>query len=148
METIFKKNNGIGHWLESLLNGIPFLRKVLLIDACQSGEVDKDEVEQLANFTETIGDVVFRNSGAGVQEKKVGLKSMIELMAEMYTDLRKGKGATVISSSSGYEFAMESEQWKNGLFTYCLLHGLKDMDADLNKDGAIMLSELKKYLYL
>jgi WD40 repeat protein len=143
------QNKGIAYEdLESLLDGIPSLRKVLFIDACHSGEVDKDEVEQLANFTESNGDIVFRNSGAGVQEKKVGLKSMNELMAEMYTDLRKGTGASVISSSGGYEFSMESEQWKNGLFTYCLLHGLKDMDADLNKDGSIMLSELQKYLYV
>jgi len=41
---------------------------------------------------------------------------------------------------------MESGNWKNGLFTYCLLQGLESMDADLNNDGEIWLSELQKYV--
>ncbi|MBN2683400.1 MAG: hypothetical protein JXR58_12895 [Bacteroidales bacterium] len=44
------------------------------------------------------------------------------------------------------EFAMESGEWKNGLFTYCLINGLQSKAADLNKDGKIMLSELQKYV--
>jgi hypothetical protein len=41
---------------------------------------------------------------------------------------------------------MEGDQWKNGLFTYSFLHGLESKEADLNKDGKIMLSELEVYL--
>jgi hypothetical protein len=41
---------------------------------------------------------------------------------------------------------MESDKWKNGLFTYCLLLGLKNGNADMNKDGAIMLLELQAYV--
>jgi hypothetical protein len=67
-------------------------------------------------------------------------------MAELFTDLRKGTGATVISSAGGAEFAMESNEWKNGLFTYCLLNGLKNKKADLNRNGEIVLSELQIYL--
>jgi len=42
---------------------------------------------------------------------------------------------------------MESDQWKNGLFTYCLLSGIKDMSSDVNKDGMILLSEIQDYVY-
>jgi hypothetical protein len=41
---------------------------------------------------------------------------------------------------------MESGEWKNGLFTYCLINGIQTKEADLNKDGKIMLSELQKYV--
>ena len=132
--------------LESLVDGIAPLKKVLFLDACHSGEVDKDEVEQLAMQTTNTGDVKFRAAGAGIQKKNLGLKTTSELMGELFTDLRRGTGATVISSAGGAEYAMESDQWKNGLFTYCLLHGLKDKAADANKNGQIMLSELQQYL--
>ena len=50
-----------------------------------------------------------------------------------------------VTTYSGAEFAMESNEWKNGLFTYCLLFGLHNGSADLDKDGKIMLSELQLY---
>lgn len=131
--------------LESLLDGIAPLKKVLFIDACHSGEVDKEEVEQLA-VNASKGDITFRAAGAGIQKKNLSLKTTSELMGELFTDLRRGTGATVISSAGGVELAMESAEWKNGLFTYCLLHGLQDQAADLNKDGQVMLSELQQYL--
>ncbi len=54
--------------------------------------------------------------------------------------------ATVISSAGDGEYAMESGEWKNGLFTYCLLKGIETGEADLNKDGEIWLKELQKYV--
>ncbi|MBK6836175.1 MAG: caspase family protein [Bacteroidetes bacterium] len=132
--------------LESLVDGIAPLKKVIFIDACHSGEIDKEEVEQLASVIATNTEVKFRSAGAGIQKKQLGIKSTGELMGELFTDLRKGTGATVISSAGGAEYAMESAQWKNGLFTYCMLHGLKDKAADTNNDGKIMLSELQNYL--
>jgi len=67
-------------------------------------------------------------------------------MNELFNDLRKGTGATVISSAGGVEYAMESSEWKNGLFTYCLLMGMKNRKADLNNDGYINLIELQTYV--
>jgi hypothetical protein len=41
---------------------------------------------------------------------------------------------------------MESDTWRNGLFTYCLLNGLQNKTADLNGDGSIMLLEMQEYI--
>ena len=41
---------------------------------------------------------------------------------------------------------MEGEQWKNGLFTFCVLNGINKKAADLNNNGEIMLSELQDYV--
>jgi uncharacterized caspase-like protein len=131
--------------LEDLLDGIPARNKLMLIDACHSGEIDKDEVA-LANNTETAHEnVVFRAVGSSGL-KQVGLNNSFELMKELFTDIRKSSGAMIISSAGGTEYAMEGDQWNNGVFTYCLLNGLKNGNADMNGDGEIMMSEINKYV--
>lgn len=131
--------------LESILDHIRPYRKLLLIDACHSGELDKEEVMAIASNTEQEDGIKFRDAGTGVTKKIQG-QSTSELMKEVFTDIRKGTGATVISSAGGLELAMESDQWQNGLFTYCLLNGLQSRKADLNHDKKIMLSELQQFL--
>ncbi len=134
--------------LSGLLDKIQARRKVIFIDACHSGEVDKESVLSVSSNTQTEkGDLVFRAVGDQTIQGKTGLENSFELMKFLFTDLRKGSGATIISAAGGFEFALESEEWKNGAFTMCLLNGLKNRQADLNKDGKIMLSELKDYMY-
>jgi hypothetical protein len=118
-----------------------------LIDACHSGEVDKDETVFTNAAAKTDGGTVASRGFKNVTKKEgVGLKSSFELMQELFTDLRRGSGAVVISSASGVEFAFESDAWKNGVFTYSVLEGLKTKTADGNKDGAIGVSELREYV--
>ena len=128
---------------ENILANVKALQKTILLDACHSGEIEKDEVIQ-NDTMQLVENITFRNVGQGVKNKNT--LSSTEILKEVFSDMRKGTGATVISSAGGVESAMESSEWKNGLFTYCLLHGLKDLAADLNKDGEIYLSELQTYL--
>lgn len=131
--------------LENLLDGIKPLKKTLIIDACHSGEIDKEDMELAVAENTTEGDVQFRAVGKTVQSR-LGAQNTVELTKTLFTDLRKGTGATVISSAGGMEFAMESGEWKNGLFTYVLLNGIQTDNADLNNDGEIWLSELQQYV--
>jgi WD40 repeat protein len=134
--------------LESLLSITKAYEKLLIMDTCHSGELDKEEVEEGKNADVNLGEVEFRAVGVSVREKEgFGMENTKELMDEMFTDVRKGTGATVISSAGGAEFAMESSEWKNGLFTYCLLEGLTSKAADANHDGEIKISELRDYVY-
>src|SRR5258708_4760399 len=82
----------------------------------------------------------------GTSVRKIGLENSFELMKEMFADLRHGSGATVISSAGGAEYAIEGTEWNNGVFTYCLINGLREMKADLNTDGHVTLSEIEEYL--
>ena len=138
--------------IENLVDNIKALRKLLFIDTCHSGEVEKDEVEKDNTLKETEkgSDVIFRAGGnVDIREKEgLGLKSTNELMKSLFTDLRKGTGATVISSSGGTEYAIEGDKWKNGLFTHCLLRGLTGKEADLNKDKKINISELQNFIQI
>jgi uncharacterized caspase-like protein len=63
----------------------------------------------------------------------------------MFVDLRRGSEATVISSSQGAEYAFESSEQSNGLFTYALMEAL-DGKATPNKDGQITISSIGDYV--
>ena len=143
--------------VEGLLDGIRALKKLLFLDTCHSGEVDKDDLEEDLMPASEQGDLIFRSAGVNVKLKgealldsegdgAFGLQSINELMRTVFSDLRKGTGATVISSSGGEELSIESEIYKNGLFTYCLLNGLENKQADLNRDNQIDVSELQLYV--
>lgn len=141
--------NGLAYdKLEHILDGILANKKILIMDTCHSGEVDKEDVFFAAEEDEqeeNDEDIAFRSVGAAVAEDK-SKATPTRLAGELFNDLRKGTGATVISSAGGVEFAMESDEWKNGLFTYCMLNGLKNRTADLDGDGVIMLLELQEYV--
>ena len=130
--------------LEGLLDGIPARKKLMLIDACHSGEVDKDEVEFVTSNNQQAGKVKYRGfKNKGV--KSIGLKNSFELMQELFNDLRSGTGAMVISAASGVEFSYESPEWNNGVFTYAIMEGLKTNNADKDGNNEITVTELRDY---
>lgn len=134
--------------LEGLLDGIAAREKILLMDACHSGEVDKEETQVVNIASVQNGAVNSRGFKAKTLEKKtgMGLQSSFELMQQLFADLSRGSGAMVISSAGGTELAFESPQWNNGVFTYSLLQGLKTKKADANKDGKIQVSEIRDFV--
>lgn len=133
--------------MENVLDGIKPLKKVLMIDACHSGEIDKEMVAMAKNKKEETGEVQFRSVGNALSPK-LGLYNTSELTQSLFTDLRKGTGATVISAAGGMEFAIESATLQNGLFTYCFIEGITSGKADLNEDGEIWLKEIQSYVQL
>ena len=149
---------------ENLLDGIPALQKLLLLDTCFSGEIEKDQAVVIAQAeTGGSGTVKMRafkaargvtvtadtggtSSGGATQGGPRLSADMLKFQQDWFADLRRGTGAAVISSSSGNEYSLEGEQWKNGVFTYALLTGLKNRGADVNHDQAITVSELQAYV--
>jgi WD40 repeat protein len=140
---------------ESLLDGIAPLRKLLLVDTCFSGEIDKDEpAPVMASSVPTpSGTVVMRSFKAarGVavvadDSLSSATASSVRFQQDWFADLRRGTGAVVISSASGSEYALEGEQWNNGVFTYALLDGLKNRAADANGDREVTVGELQTYV--
>ncbi|MCB0477268.1 MAG: caspase family protein [Crocinitomicaceae bacterium] len=131
---------------EHILEATKSRKKLLLLDACHSGEVDKDEVAISENVVEDEDDITFRAVGNSVALKDGQSVSTFQLSKMLFADTRESNGATVISSASGTEYAIEGKEWNNGVFTYTLLDGLENKHADLNRDGEIMLSELQTYL--
>ncbi len=151
----FKKpeENGLRYdELENLLDSIPARRKLMLIDACHSGELDKDALlQQKEGNTAGSGAVVpagpemvntssvdiVEIANAGEDEVNTQLKNSFELMQSLFVNVGKSTGATIISAAAGTEFALEMGNLKNGVFTYCV------MDA-LRNHPVMKISELKR----
>jgi WD40 repeat protein len=149
--------NGISYdTLEGLLDGIPARKKLLLMDACHSGEVDKDDTHQeadsmvlLANGQKS-GLKTYSYKGAVMKHSsdpnKIGLQNSFDLMQELFANLNRGSGAVVISAAAGVGYALEGEQWNNGVFTYTILDGLANGYADSNGDKQVSVTELREYV--
>lgn len=132
--------------LEGLLDAIPARQKLMLLDACHAGEIDKESVKQIQTKRTVTGNIQFRSVGGAELVPRLGLENSFDLMKELFVDLRRGTGATVIGSAAGAEPAMEGDAWKNSVFMFALLSGLQNRAADLNRDNRIMVSELQQYL--
>jgi uncharacterized caspase-like protein len=66
------------------------------------------------------------------------------ILEKVFTSVESVTGATVISSAGGAEYAIESKEKSNGLFTYAVLEFL-DEEVDINGLGTV--SELRDYVY-
>lgn len=129
--------NGLSYEvLEGLLDSIPARKKLLLIDACHSGEVDKEELQRIntnadsLHLTRGIKPVVYKRDTT-----HLGMKNSFELMQSIFVNVGKGTGAVIISASAGTQFALE--KGGNGIFTNCILEAM-------DKYPTIKVSELKR----
>jgi WD40 repeat protein len=132
--------------IENLLSDIPARRKLLMIDACHSGEVDKDEDAVTPDQVNDSTTLKVNETAKGIKPKvRLGQQNSFELMKELFTDISRGNGAIVISAAAGKEFALENSTWSNGVFTFSLKKALLENLADLNGDG-ITVNELKNFV--
>jgi WD40 repeat protein/uncharacterized caspase-like protein len=133
--------------VEGLLDGVKARRKLLLMDTCNSGELDKGDVE-VAALTQASADPRVKARAVGTRglkrKQSLGTSDLSALLADLFADTRRGSGAVAISSAGGAEFALESDEWKNGVFTFALLDSLRSGSADKNKDGVVSASELRE----
>jgi hypothetical protein len=110
--------------------------------------VDKEDVnkinQSLASFlpdslssnSATKGGIV-TNTTTG--KGKLGLQSSFDLMQDLFANVGKGTGATVIAASGGVQLAQERSDLGHGVFTFSIIEALK-------KFSTIKISTLKKYV--
>ncbi|MDE5813165.1 MAG: caspase family protein [Muribaculaceae bacterium] len=139
--------NGIPYEkFEAVLDGTKALNRLVMIDACHSGEIDKEDFVAQTSEVSPSG-ITFRSAGNSARLRDGhGVEEARMLFNELFMDIRWGSGATVVSSSGGLEVAFEGDEWNNGLFTWCLKNGLASRKADLNSDGSVSSTELGEYL--
>lgn len=93
----FTEKNGLLYAdLEDLLDVMIPRNKFMIIDACNSGEVDTGSAQNAANSKE-----------------KADVAEIFSLMKNTFVDLRRGTGATIISASLGDQNAKDSIFIKN-----------------------------------
>jgi WD40 repeat protein len=133
--------------LEGLLDGIPARQKLLLLDACNSGENDKTELlkkELDRNKTTMDSDQVLASRGVIIKLEEEN-KSNFKKMNELFVNVRNNTGSVIISAAGGQESALEAIQVdgktiENGAFTYSILECLKQ-----NEGKELKVNTLKQY---
>jgi caspase domain-containing protein len=101
--------------LVAWLNGLPCELKIVVLDACESGD-----------FLRSKG-------GRFLQDLPVQIENNL-----------KSRGSIIVSSTSRGELAQESDEYQGAVFTHHLKNGLRGL-ADYNGDGWIGLQEAFEY---
>jgi len=138
--------------LDSLLEAIgsgKSLKRLVLMDTCQSGAVGEKEEMKLAQASTELPHGVRAIKSRAL--KVVGATSLAgddqqRFIEEMFLLPGQHRGINIIGASGGAEYAMESDKWNNGVFTSALIEAMRDKKADMDRRGRISVSDLKTYL--
>jgi len=136
--------------LENLLDGIPARQKLLLLDACNSGENDKTEVfkNELANNHNNMDSTQILAAKGVIIKLEDENKSNFKKMNELFVNVRNNTGSVIISAAGGQESALEAiilegKSIKNGAFSYCVLEYLQN---NSNNPEELTVNKLKNYV--
>ncbi|MDD2806655.1 MAG: caspase family protein [Elusimicrobiales bacterium] len=135
--------------IEALLDGIKPRKKLLLLDTCDSGELDEDTLgryyatAQARNISPRSYRKPLKKRGAQGPAARPYLYIKNRLV---YNDLSRRTGAIVFSSSRGGEISYESPLLRNGFFTGEVIAALSGRAADTDHNGSLSTRELRKYV--
>ena len=136
--------------LENLLDGIPARQKLLLLDACNSGENDKTEVfkNELSNNHNNMDSTQILAARGVIIKLKDENKSNFKKMNELFVNVRNNTGSVIISAAGGQESALEAitvdgKSIENGAFSYCVLEYLQN---NSNNPEELTVNQLKNYV--
>jgi uncharacterized caspase-like protein len=137
------ENSGVSYdEIEELLDEIPARKKLLLLDACHSGEIDSSYAPVF------VSDIVVEKDKRGIDvvlsEEAFGEKHINYLVENLFSNLNSGTGAFVISASAGSEYAFETEQ-TGGVFTYSFLESFKNHFYSYSPDPFVTTLQKETY---
>ncbi len=114
--------------LEKLLDDIRPRQKLLLVDACYSGDYDKQSL---------IGK---KEAGDLRDSSRIVSMNDFELMREQFVNAEKTAGATIIASCGATSGALENDKSQNGIFIRSVLEALREEDPYVDFFGRMRLS--------
>ena len=138
--------------IEALMAGVPARRKLLLIDTCESGELDE------AIFAGYVGTASSRSlRGRAVPRAPAESRGMAVVTAPVQalrpylldrnrlimSDMSRRSGAVVFSSCLGNELSYECDSYRNGYFTAGILRTLRGEEGAANS-GTIDTFQLRQ----
>ena len=130
--------------IERLVFKSPARRRVVMLDTCHSGS----ELPGTRSTSSKDGAVKFKSRSLGVSSSTTTTKQdeIRKYMLEQFGNQVGMSGTTVISASNAGQFALESEDWNNGAFTFAVRQAIRSKSADFNSDGKIDVSELSEFV--
>lgn len=143
--------------LEQLLDGIATRRRLILIDTCNAGDIDRNIEELLARSAPQRIDLtarkltyLARHIGAQTLDAaRLQRLAAYELRAEiyhLYADMRNDSGTLVMTASAGADLALESAAWQNGAFTLALREAIEGRMASTDGGVSVTLCDLQRYI--
>ncbi|MCP4603123.1 MAG: hypothetical protein GY847_21845 [Proteobacteria bacterium] len=133
--------------IEYLMQGIRPRKKLLLLDTCQSGELEEEQEVFYAKESVKAGLL-----SRGIKKKMLGSRHLDKRKMfknrerYIYNDLFRRSGAIIFSSSRGDELSYESDRLENGVFTAQVIKALSTKNADTNGDNLVSTGELRTYV--
>ncbi len=113
-----------------IFDSIPARKRLLFLDACNSGQIDKSALKLLSieDSTKITGIKLTEKGYKILQEEtdSLGLKKDFTLLNELFLNLSFISGINIISASVGDQFAYEMDALENGVFTYALIKALNE----------------------
>lgn len=129
--------------------------RLLLLDTCHSGNVGEAEMDQLAANGISLPHGVRAIANRGMKVKKVSSGEQMaagskkRYLEEFFSSGSDTKGITVLAAASGAQFAQESQEWNNGLFTCTFIDVLRHAyKGDTDCNGRLSISELVAHIQL
>lgn len=135
--------------LKGCLTASSARNRLLLMDTCHSGMIGEEDEVKLARLGVELPNGVSLAMARGMKVKAIpqmDAEQKKRYIEEMFSLSFGTEGMSILGASGGGEFAQESGEWNNGVFTRCLIEGLRDELADENADGTVNIGELKNYI--
>lgn len=130
----------------------PARKKLLLLDTCHAGILGEEDEEKLALAGIRLPHGVRAIAQRGMKAKQVqtGLsaKQTKRFIEELFSHNDGTRGMNIITASAGSEFALESDQWQNGIFAAAIVKALTSelFSADKNSNDQLNCGELRDYV--
>lgn len=138
--------------LEALTNCIQSsaARKYLmLLDTCHSGSLGEADMEKLAASGMQLpqGVRAIQNRGMKIKATSASLSNAVQkkrYIEDLFTTQEGTRGINIIAGTAGSEFALESDEWQNGVFAAAIIETLNNSrSADANGNGFLSVDEFQ-----
>ncbi len=131
------------------LQKCPARHRLLLLDTCHSSSLGERDMDKLAANNAELPPGVRAVQHRGMKVKKSASKltenQSKRYIEDMFAADPAYRGINVIAASAGSEFAFESEEWNNGVFSASVMQTLKSpTPADTDENELLDAAELYK----
>ncbi|MDY7396306.1 caspase family protein [Aureibaculum sp. 2210JD6-5] len=132
--------------IEMLFNSSSARKRLVLMDACHSGE---SLSEYGISLEESLDENVVTYTTKGSIGSSIGKNNDLQIQKYnqmLFSNLNNMTGAVIIAASGNKEYAFEGAEWENGVFTYTFLKGIFDLGNPFENEGKIRISNLTNYI--
>jgi WD40 repeat protein len=138
--------------LESVLATTRARERLMWMDTCASGDMADETLARVVAaggaWSKGMRARAFRpvtTAAAAGSAPERRAREWVYQRGFIHRDLANRTGATVLSSSRGFELSWERDSWRNGAFTEALLEALSGA-GDADSDGEVSLAELDAFV--